>query len=237
MQELTYHIRDFEGPLDLLLHLLSVHKMSLLDIHIYELIDQYLDFIGSVGPEELESASEFIEMAARLVYLKSIALLPREEEKEKITRELTGRLIEYALCKEAAAKFRDMSEGVTFFVREPLKIKFSTAYSRKHEPVTILSAYLSVQGRAPRDADLSRFEPLVTAPIVSVSSRVVSILGALRRKNGRHISDFFRNSSGKSETVATFLGILELIRDGRIKVSDDGTVNATGGREDMEDGQ
>ena len=89
MQELTYHIQDFEGPLDLLLHLLSVHKMSLLDIHIYELIDQYLDFIGSVGPEELESASEFIEMAARLVYMKSIALLPREEEKEELTRELT----------------------------------------------------------------------------------------------------------------------------------------------------
>lgn len=211
--------------------------MSLLDIHIYELIDQYLEFIGSVGPEELESASEFIEMAARLVYLKSIALLPREEEKEELTRELTGRLIEYSLCKEAAAKLRDISEGVNFFVRQPMQVKFSKEYSRKHEPLELVSAYHSVQGRAPQETDLSRFEPIVTAPVVSVSSRVVSILGALRRKNGRHISDFFRNSSGKSETVATFLGILELIRDGRITVSDDGTVNTKEGRGTATDGQ
>jgi segregation and condensation protein A len=101
----------------------------------------------------------------------------------------------------------------------------------------LLSAYHLVQGRAPRETDLSRFEPIVTAPVVSVSSRVVSILGALRRKNGRHISDFFRNTTGKSETVATFLGILELIRDGRITVSDDGTVNTKEGREVSADGQ
>ncbi|MBR2740501.1 MAG: segregation/condensation protein A [Oscillospiraceae bacterium] len=237
MQELTYHIQDFEGPLDLLLHLIATHKMSLIDIRVNELIDQYLDFIGSVGPEELESASEFIEMAARLVYLKSIALLPREEEKEELTRELTGRLIEYSLCKEAAAKLRDISEGVNFFVREPMQIKFSSEYSRRHEPESIRKAFLSVQGKAPRETDLSRFEPIVSAPVVSVSSRVVSILGALRRKNGRHISDFFRNSTGRSETVATFLGILELIRDGRIEVADDGTVTTKQGREDSQSGQ
>jgi len=232
LQELTYRIKDFEGPLDLLLHLISTHKMRLIDIRIYELIDQYLEFIGSVGPEELESASEFIEMAARLVYMKSLALLPREEEKEELTRELTGRLIEYAMCKEAAMKLRDISEGVNFFVRTPMQIKLSTEYTRLHESTDILKAYMSVQGKAPKETDLSRFEPIVTAPIVSVSSRVVSILGALRRKNGRHISEFFSHSKGKSETVATFLGILELIKDGRITVSDDGTVNTKKTAED-----
>ena len=65
----------------------------------------------------------------------------------------------------------------------------------------------------------------MSTPVVSVSSRVVNILGALRRKNGRHISEFFRDSKSRSETVATFLGILELIRDGRITVDDSGTVN------------
>ncbi|MBQ3412327.1 MAG: segregation/condensation protein A [Oscillospiraceae bacterium] len=225
MQELTYRIRDFEGPLDLLLHLISTHKMRLIDIKIYELIDQYLEYIGNVSQDELESASEFVEMAARLVYMKSVALLPREEEKEELTKELTGRLIEYALCKEAASKLRDMSEGINFFVRTPMQIKLSSEYTREHETTDILKAYLTVQGRAPKATDLSRFEPIVSAPVVSVSSRVVNILGALRRKNGRHISEFFRNSKGRSETVATFLGILELIRDGRITVDDDGTVN------------
>ena len=70
MTELTFKINDFEGPLDLLLHLISKHKMQLFDIQIYQLIDQYLDFIGKVGPEQLEPTSEFVEMAARLVYLK-----------------------------------------------------------------------------------------------------------------------------------------------------------------------
>ena len=225
MQELTYRIRDFEGPLDLLLHLISTHKMRLIDIKIYELIDQYLEYIGNVSQDELESASEFVEMAARLVYMKSVALLPREEEKEELTKELTGRLIEYALCKEAASKLRDMSEGINFFVRTPMQIKLSSEYTREHETTDILKAYLTVQGRVSKATDLSRFEPIVSAPVVSVSSRVVNILGALRRKNGRHISEFFRNSKGRSETVATFLGILELIRDGRITVDDNGTVN------------
>ncbi len=237
MQELNYHIDQFEGPLDLLLSLVSTHKMSLTDIHIYELIDQYLEFIGNIGPEELESASEFIEMAARLVHMKSLALFPHEEEAEEMKRELTGRLIEYSLCKEAAAKLRDISEGVNFFVRQPMQVQLSTEYSRRHEPGAILKAYLAVQGKAPKEADLSRFEPIVSAPVVSISSRVISILGALRRKNGRHISEFFARSSGRSETVATFLGILELIRDHRIVISDDGTVSTAQNREEAGIGQ
>ena len=95
LTELTYKINDFEGPLDLLLHLISKHKMQLFDIQIYQLIDQYLEFIGEIGPEQLEPTIEFVEMAARLVYMKSVALLPRSDEKEELERELTGQLIEY----------------------------------------------------------------------------------------------------------------------------------------------
>ena len=226
MAELTYKINDFEGPLDLLLHLISKHKMQLFDIQIYKLIDQYLDFIGEIGPEQLEPTSEFVEMAARLVYMKSVALLPRSEEKEELERELTGQLIEYSLCKMAAGRLRDRSEGINFFIREPLKIKLPNDYNRIHDPVDLFTAFLAIQGRNKVVSNIERFEPIVTSPIVSVESRVVHILGSLRRKNGRHISEFFKGTSGRSETVATFLGILELIRNGRIVVDDDGIVSS-----------
>ena len=224
MAEITYKIKDFEGPLDLLLHLIAKHKMQLFDIRIYELIDQYLNFIGSVGPDEMEPTSEFVEMAARLVYMKSVALLPRSEEKEELEKELTGQLIEYSLCKQAASRLRDRSEGINFFVREPLDLRLPNDYSRKHDPNELLAAFLVSQGRNRKLDNISQFEPIVTAPVVSVESRVIHILGSLRRKNGRHIDDFFRGTSGKSETVATFLGILELMRDGRIFIDGSGDV-------------
>ncbi len=232
MAELTFKINDFEGPLDLLLHLISKHKMQLFDIRIYQLIDQYLDYIGNIGQEQLEPTSEFVEMAARLVYMKSVALLPRSEEKEELERELTGQLIEYALCKQAANRLRDRSEGINFFVREPMVIKLPNDYNRKHDPLKLLDAFRAVQGRNRKEPDIERFEPLVTAPVVSVESRVIHIMGSLRKKNRRNISEFFAHTSGRSETVATFLGILELIRNGRITVDDDGTVNMKNDGED-----
>ncbi|MBQ8994456.1 MAG: segregation/condensation protein A [Oscillospiraceae bacterium] len=225
LAEITYKLNEFEGPLDLLLHLIAKHKMQLFDIQIYQLIDQYLQFIGEIGPDQLEPTSEFVEMAARLVYMKSVALLPRSEEKEELEKELTGRLIEYSLCKLAAERLRDRSEGINFFIRQPLEIKLPNDYNRKHDPAVLLEALKSIHGRNKVMPDVERFEPLVSAPVVSVESRVIHILGSLRRnKGGVHISDFFANSSGRSETVATYLGILELIRNGRILVDDDGVV-------------
>ena len=227
MIDITYKINDFEGPLDLLLHLISEHKMQLFDINIYEIIDQYLAFIGSVDENDLDPTSEFLTMAARLVYMKSVALLPRTDEKEKLERELTGQLIEYALCKEMASRLRDMAEGITYFVREPAVIKLPKDYSIIHDPYDLLKSLSVMQGRILRDNDISRFEPLVTAPIVSVESRVIHILSILKARSRINLSDFFSGSSSRSETVATFLGILELMRDGRIKVGDDGSVETS----------
>ena len=111
MEQFTFKLADFEGPLDLLLYLVSKNKMSLADIEIVKLIDQYVSIVHGVRAEEMESASEFIEMAARLVQMKSFFLLPKSEEAERMREELTGMLVEYSLCKEVAAKLRAMGEG------------------------------------------------------------------------------------------------------------------------------
>ncbi|MEA5051121.1 MAG: segregation/condensation protein A [Oscillospiraceae bacterium] len=226
MDEIRFKTEDFEGPLDLLLHLIAKKKMELYDIRIYELIDQYLAFMSAADTASLDPASEFIEMAARLVYMKSVALLPRSEEQQELERELTGQLVEYHLCKKAAQRLRDMAEGVNFYVREPLEIRLDSEYSLRHEPQSLLEAYMSIMGKGARLAQpgTAAFEPIVTAPIVSVESRVVRILRMLRGGQARRLGDFFAGVRGRSESVATFLGVLELIKAGRIAVADDGSV-------------
>ncbi len=229
MQQVKFKTEQFEGPLDLLLYLISKHRMDLYDIKIYELIEQYLSFMGSLGPEELDPTSEFVEMAARLVYMKSAALLPKREEAEQLERELTGQLVEYDLCKRAAARLGGMSDGVSFFVREPLDIELPSDFDLRCDPQLLTDALGGISGRARalRAPDPTRdFEPLVSAPVVSVTSRIIRILRGIRSGAAKRIYDFFDACRTKSEAVATFLGVLELIRAGRITVDDDGGVSA-----------
>ena len=101
---LTFKIEDFEGPLDLLLYLVGKNKMNLYDVNIMELIEQYTAAIREMQQDRMEISSEFIDMAAHLVQMKSALLLPRSPEAERMKAELTGRLIEYSACKEVAAQ-------------------------------------------------------------------------------------------------------------------------------------
>ena len=97
-EELTFHLEDFDGPLELLLALVAKHKMDLHNIPILELIDQYTRTVEQADPDP-ETASAFIEMAAHLVEMKSYLLLPRSEEGERMKQEFTGQLIEYDQCR------------------------------------------------------------------------------------------------------------------------------------------
>ena len=89
METLSYKIESFEGPMDLLLHLISKHKVRIEDVPIMDLINQYLDYMKKLKEENLEVASEFLEMAARLVYIKTVSLLPVHEEADRLAEELS----------------------------------------------------------------------------------------------------------------------------------------------------
>ena len=102
-QTITFKLEDFEGPLDLLLYLVSKNKMNIYDIEIVALIDQYVSMVNGLPVYQMESASEFIEMAARLVQMKSYFLLPKSEEAERMKEELTGMLVEYSACTSQAS--------------------------------------------------------------------------------------------------------------------------------------
>ena len=111
MEKINYKLEVFEGPLDLLLHLISKHKLNINDIPIFELVEQYVDYVRKMEESDMNVASEFIDMAARLVYIKTVSLLPVHEEAEQLKLELTGELIEYRDCKLMAEKLSKQADG------------------------------------------------------------------------------------------------------------------------------
>ena len=108
MEALSYKLEVFEGPMDLLLHLISKHKIDINDIPILQLVEQYLDYVRQMQLADMDVASEFVEMAARLVYIKTVSLLPvHEEEAQALKEELQGELSEYRDCQIMAGKLSE----------------------------------------------------------------------------------------------------------------------------------
>ena len=99
---LSYKLEGFEGPLDLLLQLIARNKLNIYDIPLLELIDQYMEQIRLLEEDQMEVGSEFLEMASRLLYIKTVSLLPKHEDVVKLKEELTGELLEYLVCQQNA---------------------------------------------------------------------------------------------------------------------------------------
>ena len=225
-EELTFHLEEFEGPLELLLALVSKHKMDLHNIPILELIDQYTRAVESAESTDPEISSAFIEMAAHLVEMKSYLLLPRSTEGERMKQELTGQLIEYDQCRRMASALRAAAEATPTFVRQPMQLERDETYALNHLPQVLADCWESLMGRAPvrRMPTQAVFEPLVTAPQVSVSSRVVYILRRMLGGTVAKMEQLFSRSQSRSTNVATFLALLELVRGGRIALDDRGAL-------------
>ena len=231
-EELTFHLDEFEGPLELLLALVTKHKMDLHNIPILELIDQYTHTVEAAQAVDPDISSSFIEMAAHLVEMKSYLLLPRSTEGERMKQELTGQLIEYDQCKRMANVLRAAAEASPTFVRQPAQMEWDETYALNHLPQVLADCWENLQGRAPvrRMPTQAVFEPLVAAPQVSVSSRVVYILRRLIAGGAARMSQLFSRSQSRGTNVATFLALLELVRGGRVTLGAAGEMTMQRGR-------
>ena len=231
-EELTFHLADFEGPLELLLTLVQKHKMDLHEIPILELIDQYTRTVAADAGADPETASAFIEMAAHLVEMKSYLLLPRSEEGERMKQEFTGQLIEYDQCRRMAALLRAKGEQAPVFVRQPMEMEWDNTYTMHHAPQILADYWNALAGRTRlrREPTQQQFEPLVTAPMVSVTSRVVYILRSLISGAAARMGQLFSPRQSRSTNVATFLALLELVRGGRVTLGPDGAMTMRRGR-------
>lgn len=220
---LQYKVCDFEGPLDMILQLIAKHKLNICDIEISVLLEQYMEQIDNMKENQMDISSEFLEMASRLVYIKSVSLLPKHEEAEELKKELEGQLLEYQECRKMASQ---LSKMVTYdiYTKAPSNIKFDMTYTRKHNTNDIAKAFVMAVGRGknklppPKEA----FSGIVERKIVSVSSRVVCVLRKLWGGTPVKYRNLFKEGSPKSELVATFLAVLELVKNNRIRIDGDG---------------
>ena len=213
MEKLSFHLEVFDGPLDLLLHLITKHKLNIYDIEISKLLEQYLEYIDMYSKTDMELAGEFLEMAARLIYIKTVSLLPKTEEAKKEKEALQGDLIEYSICKQMAAKLSEKYVGDDIFVRQPAKIKVVKTYSHFHDKLELVYAYLAEQ----------KVKNVVSEKPVSVFSKVYSLMKNLYSSKTVFINDLYKDLKDKSSRIAMFLAILELTKKGRILINEDGT--------------
>ncbi len=217
---LSYKLESFEGPLDLLLQLIARNKLNIYDIQLTVLFEQYMAQIELMKEQNLEIASEFLEMAARLIHMKTVSLLPRHDEIEQLKQELTGELLEYQVCREMAGKLEKMTDGFNHFVRKPEMLDFPQTYELIHNSDTIYLSYLAAVGRGQRrlPPSVAPFTKIVAKKIVAVSTKIVFVIRSLFKGGPKRLSSLYKSAGSRSELIATFLAVLELCKANRVEI-------------------
>ncbi|MBQ6164026.1 MAG: segregation/condensation protein A [Clostridia bacterium] len=224
MERPQYKTEVFEGPLDLLLFLITKHKLNINDIPIFEIVEQYTAYVRRMQEENLDIASEFLEMAARLVYIKTVSLLPVQTEAEELKRELSGELIEYRDMKIAAKKLGENTGGFDMFTRDQSPFERDMTYTRLHEPGEILTAYISAAGRNFRrlPPPIESFRRIVASKIIAVGEKIDDIMTRIEKKGRLKFRTYILAAKSRSDLVARFLAVLELCKTRDVMIEGDG---------------
>lgn len=222
METMLYKLDSFEGPLDLLLHLITKNKVSIYDIPIAQITDQYLEAIEGIEESRLENASEFMVLAAQLLYIKSKMLLPKNEEdgEEDPRDDLAARLLEYQQYKEASKSLRKTEFWSQYMIfKEPEKIDFPLPqYDKKHEVDELCQAFYAILERKKlkEKPEKRAFSGIVGRQKVSVEDMVKKIDNILKKSGRVKFASIFKKEDSKPEMIATFLALLEMIKLNKI---------------------
>ena len=216
-------LENFEGPLDLLCHLVDKNKMDIDKVNISQITDQYIEYLNAMEELNLEIASEFIVMLSTLVYLKSKHLLPKEgEDEEELTEEeLIRRIIEYKRYKEIIKLFREKYNIYSKRIfRLPEKIELpNRKLERKYKKEDIAESYklLVERNENKKNKNAINMEKIAILETVTVASKVKDIFRELVKKH-KFIFGALCTSKKytKLETVTAFSGMLELSRRNKI---------------------
>ncbi len=222
----TFSLEEvFEGPLDLLLALISKNKVSIYDIPIQLIFEQYMAYISKMEMFNMEVASSFIVMAAQLMVIKSRMLLPpKENEEDDPRQELVDMLLEYQKAKEVALDLHDRELTYAGRFEKPAeKVQDEPEYSISHDIQVLKDAYVRAYSRKfATDDFLPLEEPideLITATRqISVTEKIESVTQILKKVRRTTLESVFLSSETKHELVATFLALLELIKGRRVTV-------------------
>jgi segregation and condensation protein A len=219
MSEYKVKFEVFEGPLDLLLYLIKKEEVDIYQVNLTRLAGQFIEYIETLRFLDLEVAGEFLVMAATLMHIKSRELLPTDQQVqteddddgEDPRWELIRQLVEYKKFKDAAGQLQALeARQEQVFPRVPARLEFDSEAPRRSEAsifdlVSAVNTVLQRFGRRPEQRDI--FDDKWT-----VSEKIQHLMRALAENARMKFSDLFAGASNRSEVVATFLALLELIR-------------------------
>ena len=227
--ELDLKINEFEGPLDLLLHLIKESKMNIFDIKIEEITNQYLKYIETQEKMNLEIDSEYLVLASELIEIKSRMLLPNkkdmdEDEYEEDLREnLINRLIEYKKYKDMIDTFKVLEEErQDIFTKEPINLsEYRTEEVTNDGGLSLDDLLNALNNFLKRKEDEKPISTKITKKEISVKDRTVQIRNILSKKKKVSFYDLFEVKT-KEYVVVTFLSILEMAKYGEINIVQEG---------------
>ncbi len=219
-------IENFEGPLDLLCHLIEKNKMNIYDIHLNEITDQYIQYLNQMEEMNLEIASEFIVMASTLLYLKSKNLLPKqEEEEEELTEEeLIRRIIEYKKFKEISKVLKqNYSQNGNRYYKNQEDIELPKQKIEKdYDNMVIPDIYKNLieKNRAKINQNAKNIEKIAIVENYTVASKVKEMFKVLVKQKRFVFNKLFSlNKHNKQEVVTAFSGLLEMSRRKKVETT------------------
>lgn len=225
-------IDKFEGPLDLLLHLIKENNIDIYDIKIEEVTKQYLDYIKAMKDLNLSIASEYLVMASELIEIKSKMLLPKKEVKEEDDYEedpkelLIQRLLNYKKYKEVTNEFKELEETrKQVFTKEPSNLSYYAINEENNDDVSLTDLMDAINNLLKRKELEKPIETKITKKELSVTERVNKIRSILKCKKEVNFDELF-DVQTKEEVIVSFLSILEMVKKNEITLTQDKNFNA-----------
>ncbi len=220
-----FKLNQFEGPLDLLLHLIKITKIDIRDIFLSDITEQYLEIMKNIDEVDVDKASEFINMSATLLEIKSKQLLPREEEEteeESPEERLIRQIEEYKLFKEQSeklSKFEDVNK--LYKAPDDTVGEFKYELPDKLSVDALIKAFTEMMQKMTIKAEVVQ-EKKITKDRFTVAQKIAQIKDVLLTRKNFKFTDMFEESYSKSEMINTFLALLELLKRQYITVSQGG---------------
>ena len=226
--DINFTINDFEGPLDLLLHLIKTNKMDIYDISITKITEEYLDFINKMEEMNLTVASSYLVMASELIEIKSKMLLPNNnsEEEEDPREDLVNRLVEYQKYKDMIDSFKTLEESrKEFYTKDPINFySLSDKHIENDGSVSVEDLALALSKFLERKELEKPIETKITMREISVEERSRDIKNILKKKKKVSFFDLFEQKT-REYVVVTFLTVLEMAKNKEIIITQENNFN------------
>jgi segregation and condensation protein A len=234
---LSIKVTNFEGPFDLLLHLIKKNEMNIYDINIYEITNQYLQYLKTMKEMDLEVTSEFIVIAASLIQIKSIRLLPKnkeendKDEESNVEKELLDKLIEYRKYKTIAESLKRLEQDAgIMFSKKPEIIEEDNKKNKETDflkNVTMLDLYNLFNNLMQQYISKMNVDNIIDKSILvdeyKIENKMDELKDALSLFGKIHFTKLILGYSSKIEVIVTFLALLELIKIRSVRVIQEST--------------